>query len=499
MNKWKLYKLLKRNDELKDERHPMFERNKFMKWLAWFMFIYYAALLLMMGVTLPMGMSDVHTGLAGYHVLDGGFYILLIVDFWTRFVLQDTPANMAKPYTLLPISRKFLMQMYLTRAGLTWGNLFWGFFLVPFACISIAPHLGWGCALGWLLGWWLMLVANGYMYLLTRAACMKHMLWFLVPLALHAALVCVCFLPETNPLHMPFIHYMNGFVHWDPRSFALVIAIIALMYWINYKFQGGMVYDEVAKKEEVEVKDTVNMTWLNRYGALGEYMKMEIKLRLRNKQVKIQFFVGLGLMCMLSLIMYFTSAYDGSFMKSFVILYNYIVLGMMTLVGIMGYEGNYIDGLMSRRESIYALLRAKYYFNSMLLLIPVMILTPLMISGKLSVWMNLGYLFFTVGVLYPMIFQLAVYNRDTLPLNNKLTGKQGNMVQNITSIAILFLPIGVEKLAVLALGDPWGYILLAAIGMAGVATHQMWLRNIYTRFMARRYHNMEGFRASRNS
>jgi hypothetical protein len=113
--------------------------------------------------------------------------------------------------------------------------------------------------------------------------------------------------------------------------------------------------------------------------------------------------------------------------------------------------------------------------------------------------MNIGYLFFTVGVLYPILFQMAVYNKDTLPLNQKITGKQGNATQQIVSMLVLFLPIGIERLSVILLGETWGYIFLICLGGIGIATHKIWLRNIYQRFMARRYVNMEGFRASRNS
>ena len=35
----------------------------------------------------------------------------------------------------------------------------------------------------------------------------------------------------------------------------------------------------------------------------------------------------------------------------------------MTLGQVMSFEGNYLDGLMSRKESISNLLRAKYYLN----------------------------------------------------------------------------------------------------------------------------------------
>ena len=254
------------------------------------------------------------------------------------------------------------------------------------------------------------------------------------------------------------------------------------------------------KKEDVQLKNVSQFKVLNRYGAMGEYLKMEIKLRLRNKQVRTQFFVGLGLIVFFSAMLYFTDIYDGGFMKSFICLYNYVILGVMTLITIMCYEGNYIDGLMSRRDSIYDLLRAKYYFNSALLLLPFIFILPLMIIGKISVWMNLGYFFFTIGVIYPCVFQLAVYNKNTLPLNAKLTKtNSGTMTQSIISMVILFLPLAFEKLFVLLMGPIWGYMPLIVLGIVGLATHRMWLRNIYSRMMVRRYENMEGFRASRNS
>jgi len=329
--------------------------------------------------------------------------------------------------------------------------------------------------------------------------CMKHLLWFVVPLLLHAALVCVCVIPDHNALRVPFVMFMEGFVEWKFLPYLIVGVVIAFAYWANYVLQMGMVHNEIGKKEEVELKSASQFNMLNRYGAMGEYLKMEIKLRLRNKQVRTQFFVGIGLIFFFSIMLYFTDVYDGGFMKSFICLYDYVILGVMTLITIMCYEGNYIDGLMSRRDSIYDLLRAKYYFNSLLVLFPFLFILPLMIIGKFSVWMNLGYLLFTIGVLYPCVFQLAVYNKNTLPLNVKLMKSNGGtMMQNIISMIILFLPIGLEKLCVLLLGPTWGYAPLIILGLAGIFTHRLWLRNIYHRFMLRRYENMEGFRATRN-
>ena len=493
MTRYQLYKLIRRNDSLKDERHPMLEKNRFMKMLSIFMFLYNAAILVLMGVMMPMGFRGMYNGVSAFHVMDGLVLYLLMTDFWMRFMLQETPAQRGRPYALLPI----LMHVYLFSSGFSLGNLFWGFLLVPFGLLAVMPLLGWCALLRWLLAWWLLFIINGFCYLYVRTLISRHILWVLLPAAIHAALLFIMLWPEENILDIPLTEMMYQLTLGNVLYYLAIAALLAILYWANYRLQMTMVYNEVAQKEEVEMKHTTEMSYLNRYGALGEYLKLEMKMRMRNKTIRLQFLTLLGMMILLSGLLYFTDIYDNGFMKSFICLYDYVGLGMTMLISIMCHEGNYIDGLMSRRESILQLLYAKFYFNSVILLLPFCLLIPLMIIGKISVWMNLGYLFFTAGVLYPICFQMAVYNKETLPLNQKLTSKQGNWVQQLVSIMMLFLPIGVEKVFTLLLGNPWGFVMLAVLGIVGLSLHQWWLRNIYDRFMLRRHVNMEGFRASR--
>ena len=96
-----------------------------------------------------------------------------------------------------------------------------------------------------------------------------------------------------------------------------------------------------------------------------------------------------------------------------------------------------------------------------------------------------------------MMFQMAAFNKETLPLNAKLGAKTGSGAQNIVTLTIMFLPILIERLCVSLLGDPWGYIVLIALGTVGIITHRKWLVFTYKQFMKKRYVNMEGFRATR--
>lgn len=492
-----LYRLLTDAEQLRLRRHPLYYRNRFVRLLLYFLAAYYAAILIFIGVVLPQALRSESTGTAAFHYLDGGALVLLVLDFYCRFALQETPAHLARPFALLPLRRRALTRVFLLRAMKSWGNLFWLFFLVPFAVISVRPALGWGGVALWLTAYELLFVANALAYLLARTAIARHFAFLALPLAAHAALLTALF--SLAPLRHALSLYIYGMAAGHALGFLLPLALIGLLYWANLRLQSATAYDDVARREEtvVKIRHASGFHFLDRFGTLGEYLKLELRLRLRNKQVRQQNLVLLTMMVLLTALMYFTPVYDGTFMTSFICLYNYVDLGMASLITIMCFEGNYIDGLMTRRESLLDLLRAKFYFNALLLLLPLLITVPLMCSGKITVWMNFGFMLFTLGVIYPACFQMAVYNKETLPLNQRLAGRQGNMAQNIMAVVILLAPIGIAQAAVVLLGDPAGYILLAALGLAGALSHPLWLRNVYRRMMARRYENMESFRASR--
>ena len=263
----------------------------------------------------------------------------------------------------------------------------------------------------------------------------------------------------------------------------------------------GLVYSELNKVEDttVKVRSVSEYRFLDRYGEIGEYMRLELKMLLRNKVCKASLRSIIIVVVAFSLILSFTEAYDSAGMKSFIMVYNYVIFGIMFLLSIMSYEGNYIDGLMSRKESIYSLLRAKYILYSIAILIPFLLMIPAMVTGKLTVLSCLSWAIFTAGAIYFCLFQLAVYNNHTLDLNTKLTNRKnmGTGLQNLISFAAFGLPLLLNFVLNLWLGETTTGIVLIVIGLGFILTSRFWLKNIYHRFMKRRYKNLEGFRDSR--
>lgn len=131
------------------------------------------------------------------------------------------------------------------------------------------------------------------------------------------------------------------------------------------------------------MKHVSEYKFLDRYGDVGEYLRLELKLCFRNKTVKTQFRMGFIIMLAFSALIAFTDVYDGTGMINFICIYNFAILSIMTLGQVMSFEGNYLDGLMSRKESIYNLLRAKYYLNCIIVFIPFLIMMIPVAKGKI--------------------------------------------------------------------------------------------------------------------
>jgi hypothetical protein len=220
---------------------------------------------------------------------------------------------------------------------------------------------------------------------------------------------------------------------------------------------------------------------------------------MRNKAIRARFIQGVCFITFFSLAIAFLDIYRSSFERNFFCLYCFVFFGAVNLTKVMCPEGNYIDLLMVHEENILTLLRAKYYYYCAVLLLPFLITLVPVIMGKFSLIMVLAYLFTVTGPIYFLLFQMAIYNKQTLPLNEKLTGKNQmeNKWQIIVSMTTMFAPVIIIILLQLVFSDDVAYWILFLSGLAITLTEPYWLRSIYRRMMLRRYENLEGFHASR--
>jgi hypothetical protein len=495
MKTWPLFMELRRHGKLADKRHPMYDANRFGKYAVRIGAVCMAAYLIFLGTLMAMALS--YESREAYHLMSAGFVFFLIVDFLIRMPFQKTPTQEVKPYLLLPVSRNRVIDFLLLRSAADSYNLFWLFFFLPFAYISVIPFYGLAGVLLYCLGVWLITLFNNYWYLLCKTLIGESLAWMLLPIVVYGGVIAALFIPDESPLFYGFMLLGDGFVKGNLLAYGIVVAATALLFVLNRAVMTRLFYNEVNKVEDVKVRAS-DYSFFERYGEVGEYMRLELKMLLRNKTCKNSLRMVFVVVLMLSALLSFSDVYDGA-MRRFILVYNFAIFGMMFLTNLMAYEGNYIDGLMSRKEAIYTLLRAKYTLYSIAILIPVILMIPTVVMGKISLFDVVSWLLFTVGPIYFGLFQLAVYNKKTTPLNSKLTGRQnmGTGLQNLISLGALGLPLVIYPALLFTVGETATNCVLSVAGLAFVLTSPRWLRSVYSRFMQRRYINMDGFRDSR--
>lgn len=495
-----IYSELRKHRKLANKRNPMFEKNRFAKLITSISISIWLLYLVLIGLFLPTLFQKAQPNSEAFHLFNQGMLYLLTLDFYFRFLFLKVPVQEIKPYILLPVKKKQLIQYFLLRSGLSSYNLFWFALLIPFAFTAIFKYYGLTGVLGFLIGYWILFLINNYWYLLCRTIINERFVFILLPLFFYGGLIALEFLLPENKLSTLTLNLGEGFILWKPVWWVFPLLLLAFLYRVVFITQQRYIYKELAKVENTRLKHVSEYKFLDRWGEIGEYIRLEIKLRTRNKAVLKQFRMGLIYMLGFSLMLSFSNIYDTGFMKNFICIYNFAVLGVITLVQIMNVEGNYLDGLISRKESILSLLKAKYYFNTALLIIPLILCIPAILTGKITVLTALTYLFMTSGPIYALLFQLAVYNNKTFPLNTQITGRNvsnGNSFQSLLTVVVFFIPILLNNLCCWIWGDTTGQLILLVFGIALTLTHNWWLQNIYKRFMKRRYTNMDGFRSTR--
>jgi hypothetical protein len=514
MKRLELFNALRLHRRLAEKRMIDLGKNKAAKWFmrigTCFIFVY----LMLLSITLAMAANASRT-MSSIEFICAAIPIIFILDFSARFMVQQTPSQVIKPYVLLPIPKYTCVDFFIAGQMLNWSNLFWFTLLIPYCIMSVFFSYGLGAFLGILLFFWFLELCISQFYLIVRTLINDTLLWWIMPIILFI----IAMIPGVNFAKLSYLtsnfnrffdiedffsFYSGlgtGIEEGKPWPFLLILAVLFFLFLINRKIQYAHVITELSRVEKVtKIEGKDNIKLLDKLGELGLYLGLEIKMNLRNKNPRKSFIMGIAIIVLFSFIIIFTSVYDSSYMANFWCIYNYAIFGSITLVKVMCYEGNYIDGLMVRHENIYQILRSKYWFNCVILLIPFILMMPMVIAGKWSFYMVMSYGIFTAGFQFFLLFQLAVSNRTSQPLNTKFISKSGmenSKWQIIVEMFCLFIPVVFVSVLQAFLGDTVAYSVMFVVGILFILTHSLWLRNIYNRYMKCRYKNMEGFRATR--
>lgn len=487
---------LLRHKRLEMKRNPMYEGSALAKFFLYLGIFLFAIYLIMFGSMFPFLFDEIFPGNEPYHIMGNWMVFIWLADFLMRLVYQKPPSANLKPYILLPIGKKKIVDGLMLGELLSYLNLFWLFFFVPFALFTVVPFYGWLGALGYILCAQISILINDLIYIMFRSLMALNYMYILIPLALYGGFIAILFIFDdlTSPVFITLgdLIASKGWLMVLPS-----LAVLFLVWSVARAFVLKVIGVEIASVEKPSKDNATEYSFFDRLGEIGTYMKLEMKQIMRNKNCKTAFITGIVCIIMF-VVALFADIYSEGFGQVFVMTYNFSVLGIMLLSKTMSYEGNYIDSLLIRRFSLLAFLKAKYYLHCIFAFVPFLIMIPLIVAGNVTLFRCIALYLFTCGVTFVIVLQLVVYNKKTMPLNKTVVkgGMSTGIAELISLAALIVSPLFLE-FCIVFLSDMATDILLSSLGLIGMLTSKYWLRNLYNRFNKRKYINLEGLRATR--
>lgn len=499
MNKLHLFRVLRHHIKLAEKRSVAYEQNKVAKVLLYIGGSFVVLYLVFIAIMLAL-IANTSSSQTTYEFLFGLLPFFLAADFLVRFISQQTPVQLIKPYSLLPISKYTCVEMFVLSSVVSPNNLVWTAVTVPYVLMTTLFCDGFWASMGIVVSFQLLVTVNSQWYMLVRTLINQSLKWWVLPIAVYALVFSPLYCDSIDTLFDIYSSLGRGFAFWHPLHYFGLLLVLFAFIELNKRMQFHFTYLENANVEVPKMRSVSEFRMFDRFGQTGEYLKLEIKSLIRNKNMRKSFVFSTLFTIFLSLVVSFTDLYQDDFSKIFWVAYVFMLYGANTLMKIMCAEGNYIDFLAVHKENIMQLLRAKYFFYGSMLVLPFLLMLPTVFTGKHSLLALFSMMCFTAGPVYCLFMQMAVYNRQTMPLNTKFISKgnvENNYFQIVALLLAMFLPVIVISSLRIMFSENTAYLVLLVFGIAFIATYSLWIANIYRRFMKRRYVNMESFRATR--
>lgn len=499
MTYWEAIQTLHKHFCLSGRRNKIWQANNVAKYFYYVLAIFLCAYFVWIGCELAdLAIED---NLGGYRFIYALIPVFLFIDYIFRYTTDHRLLMHIRPYLLLPLPKHSYTDYLILRQLIVFKNVNLLFICIPFGVKTVIPELGASAMIGYTAGLYLLLLINGQFFQFTQVLTARGLWYWLVPILTYLSIAIITiFFPSPQSYLQRWAEIGNAMIRGEVWIYVVMILLLIGMILLNRNVLEHRILQEQYTAAPVKHdKNSINLTFFDRFNQIGEYLKIEVWGILRNKRLRLIFFLNTFGIFIFSLITAFDPESDMVKINGFVY-YSFIVYGLSSLSRIMCYEGNYYECLLMQRNSTQNLLLAKYYFYTALLLIPLLAFLPVAIIGKISFWTILSYALFAAGVAYRILFQMAIYNKVTLSMQATHTGKNANTnyIQLIVTIITIISPFPITALGTWWLNQPiLSNTILSLLGIIFITTHRRWISSISQKMKDNQYEQLEGFQKSR--
>lgn len=494
-----LQKELKKHQWKAFLRHPMFERNMSVRIFMYIIFGIMGLQLLSLSFFLDKVLMEIGSYTHAIDSFNAFLLYLFMFDFLIKYIMKQNQSMQIAPYLTLPIKRNRLFNFLLSKEFSNIWNLYLFFLIAPFAFKSATPDFGFGATLLYILFIYSLCLGNSLLVNITNNLLKRNGWFFFLPIVILVFIGVLSFLPGVT-FGEYTVQIGEWVLHGNPFVWLVQILILTGLWLVNQRMMREALYRELQGKK---ITDTVNfshISFLDRLGETGEFINLELKMIFRSKRLKQQMY-AVGFFFIYYFVMLYSSNavfHQSPFMLIFFSMFVIGSLGLIMSQFMFTAESSFFDGIMARHQTLLPMLKGKYILYTSYALLPTLCMMVPVFQGKLSLFFVISVFFYTVGFLFFLMFQNAVYNKSYFDLFDSgmfnWKGTSGNML--MVTMFGMFFPVIIIVIIHNLFSQEVACSFMLVVGLSFTLSAKYWLRWTYNRFLKRRHKNMEGFRSN---
>jgi hypothetical protein len=457
--------------------------------------LYLAVILLFLGFSLNDILEKLDDTLNPMELLNGAMLYIVLIGMSFRFIMQQLNTFNLPPYQVLPIKRASLINFLLLKPLVSPINYFFLLVIIPFALQSVVKYYSPTVALRFVISFVFMVWFNSLMASYLKRKYGSSLLSFLTVLGVLGGIAALEYFQIFSLFQLSKILF--GLIVLKPLGLLLPLIAILIAYLLNKWFFAQNYYAETFNKQaEGDKIYNANLSFLQRFGIVGELMSLEIKLILRHKRTKSILYMS-GFFLLYGLLFYTNPIYaKSSGMLFFVAMF--ITGLLMFLYGqwVVSWDSSHFDSLMTRNIPIRTYLEANYYLLLSFNVLCFVLTTPYFYFGKQIIFMHLAAFIFNVGVNIYLLLFMSTFNTKRIDLTqSSAMNYQGTTFKSFLIVMpILFLPIFIVWVLTTFASITAALWTLTVFGTLGILFRKHLITICVNQFNRRKYALAEGFR-----
>lgn len=421
----------------------------------------------------------------------GILFYYFAFDLILRFFVQQVPTLSIQPYLTLPIKKSKLLHYPLIKSVPDFINIAALLLILPFFVKVICDVKTPLFCLAWFITVFSMVATNNFLNFSLKKYFSKRPLLILFLLAIVGLLVYW----DMSKIVSCSGYFTKALLYISETQLLVVIplAIAALSYYLGYYLLKKNAYIEDAQTNQRA--NTTSFSFLSRYGEIGNLMRTEIKMILRNKRPKTLLYITMMFLA------YGFIFYKGPNIDNYMIL---IFTGFfLTSIFAIQYgqfsfswDSSFFDSYLVNKISPFNYMKSKYLFFAFTSLISFIITLPYaLISTKIG-FINAAILLYNIGISSVVLLYICTFNTSRIDLGrSQFMNYQGTGVtQFLSVIPIAGFPIIVYLLFKYFGVPEYSIYTLGLLGLIAIVFNKHLLQMVTRQFMKRKYRMALGFR-----